>query len=133
MADQEYTPEQMTRAIGEVLQTFAHRVDTSVDQAARATGEAGAHLLQQYSPRGYTGRYAKSWTSTPTKRGTVYIHNKKHYRLTHLLEKGHKTMFKSGRYGKKKDTRAIPHISIVEQKVAQDFELWIKNRIEYQQ
>lgn len=129
---QSISPDQMAQAIGDVLQTFAHRCETSVDAAAKESGEAGARLLKQYSPRGYTGKYARDWISTPTKRGTVYIHNKKHYRLTHLLEKGHKTNYKTGKYGQKRQTKAIPHISIVEEQVAKTFELNIKKRIEYQ-
>lgn len=125
------SPEQMATEIGNILQTFNHTVETLVDQAALETGKAGAYILQGYSPK-RTGRYARTWTYKKTKKGTVYIHNSKNYRLTHLLEKGHKTNFKTGKYGTKKSTAPIPHISIVEQKVAHDFEWRVAHAIEYQ-
>ena len=43
--------------------------------------------LKQTSPK-RTGAYAKSWTKTKFRKGWI-VHNKHHYRLTHLLEKGH--------------------------------------------
>lgn len=125
-------PEQLTQEIGEILQTFNHKVETLVDQAAVEVGKAGAADLRRISPRGARGKYAKTWTWKKTKRGTVYIHNDKNYQLTHLLEKGHKTVKKSGRYGQKTQTAAIPHISTIEREVADNFESRIVHGIEYQ-
>lgn len=130
MADS-ISPDELNIAVGEVLQTFSHNVTTLVDQAAMDVGRAGANLLKTGSPR-VKGNYARSWTADQTKKGTVYIHNKKHYRLTHLLEKGHKTNFKHGKYGRLKTSKAIPHISVVEGYVQLNFEYRVKNAIEYQ-
>lgn len=123
-------PEQMTQAIGEILQTFNHSVETLVDEAAVEVGKAGAADLRKISPR-RSGKYAKGWTYKKTKKGTVYIYNKK-YQLTHLLEKGHRTVKISGKYGQKSQTTAIPHISTVEQEVAENFEQRIVRGMEYQ-
>ena len=125
-------PEQLTQEIGEILQTFNHSVQTIVDEAAVEVGKAGAADLRRISPRGYRGKYAKGWTWKKTKRGTVYIHNARHYQLTHLLEKGHKTVKKSGKYGNKSRTAAIPHISTIENEVAENFESRIVRGIQYQ-
>lgn len=125
------SPDQLEQSIGQILQTFNHSVETSVDYACKECGKVGASLMTKSSPR-RSGAYAKSWTSTPTKRGTVYIHNKKHYRLTHLLEKGHKTNFKTGKYGKTRMTSAVPHISKVEDYLQEQFPAMIKKRIETQ-
>lgn len=124
-------PTDMQQAIGEILQTFNHSVDTIVDEAAVKTGKQGAAWLKSGSPI-RTGKYAKGWTYRKTKRGTVYIYNAKRYQLTHLLEKGHATVKTHGRYGSTSQTKAIPHISIVEHAVALQFEDRIKNAIEYQ-
>lgn len=125
-------PEQLTQEIGEILQTFNHFVTTLVDEAAVEVGKAGAADLRRISPRGYRGKYAKGWTWKKTKRGTVYIHNAKQYQLTHLLEKGHITVKKSGKYGNKSRTAAIPHISTIENEVAENFERRIVHGMEYQ-
>lgn len=128
---QTIAPEQMAQAIGEILQTFNHSVDTLVDVAAKQTAEAGASVLRSNSPK-KSGRYARTWKWKPTKRGTCYIYNDKNYRLTHLLEKGHKTQYKTGKYGKLKMSRPVPHISVVEAQVQKDFEWRITHAIEYQ-
>lgn len=127
----EIRPDQLTQAIGEILQTFNHSVNTLVDDAAKEVGREGAAILRSNSPA-RSGRYASTWTSKQTKRGTVYIYNSKNYRLTHLLEKGHKTVLRNGLYGSKSRTAAIPHISRVEDIVQEEFPAKIARAIEYQ-
>lgn len=124
-------PEQLKQAIGEVLRTFNHSVTTTVDEAAEECGRIGALMLTQISPR-KTGKYASSWDTKRLKHGTVYIYNKKHYRLTHLLEKGHKTNYRTGKYGRKKFVSGKPHIATVEELVKEQFPVIVKNRIESQ-
>lgn len=125
------TPDQLASVVGQVLQTFNHSVETLTDQAALEVGREGAALLRAGSPR-RSGKYARTWTYKQTKRGTVYIHNSKNYQLTHLLEKGHKTGYRTGKYGTKRQTGAIPHISTVETVVQEEFETRIVRAIEYQ-
>ena len=60
--------------------------------------------------------YAKGWTVK--NKGTVHnpeyiVHNKKHYRLTHLLENGHAMVVHGKRGGR---VRAIKHIEPVANK-----------------
>lgn len=63
---------------------IAGAVDKRADELVKA--------LKADSPR-KSGDYAKDWTSKVTTNNFSYyirtVHNKKHYRLTHLLEKGH--------------------------------------------
>lgn len=119
----EITPDNLGKAIGEVLQTFSHSVETSVDVAAQTTGKKTAALLKQISPvkaRGKnSGRYAKGWTVKKTKKGEVYVYNRTDYRLTHLLEKGHRIVSHGKDTGKK--TRANPHISRAEEFAQNEF------------
>lgn len=70
----------------------------AVNEAIAETAEAGAKMLKQGGPyKERTGKYSKDWDSKLRKRsysaitGTeeYTIYNKKHYQLTHLLEKGH--------------------------------------------
>ena len=69
-----------------------------VNEAVKETAEYGAKMLKSggsYKDR--TGAYSKGWVADIRKRKyeaithteTYSIHNKKHYRLTHLLENGH--------------------------------------------
>lgn len=71
--------------------------------------------------------YSKGWTKTVKKnRATgkigVTIYNKKYYRLTHLLEKGH-ALRNGGR------TRAFPHISKTQAKMDELIIQKLKERI----
>ena len=80
------------------------------------TDEVSADLVQQLkqtSPKD-TGDYAKSWMRT--KKGTKYIIHVRapHYRLTHLLEKGH-AKTGGGRVG------ARVHIAPAEQRAIQRY------------
>ena len=128
----EITPDKLASEVGQILQTFNHSVTTMVDEAAMEVGKAGAKQLQQSNNGGKWKRYPKTWTATKQKNGTVYIHNRKDYRLTHLLEKGHKTNYKSGVYGKKTKTGAFPHIAPVEKEVIELFESKITRSISIQ-
>lgn len=117
------TPDNFGKAVGEVLQTFSHSVETSVDTAAMETGKKTAQLLKKTSPvkaRGVnSGRYAKGWAVKKTKKAEIYVYNKTDYNLTHLLEYGHRIVSHRKDTGKK--TRANPHIASAEQFAQKEF------------
>lgn len=104
----------------QILRQYGAAMDLAVDEAAKACGKEAARTLRQTSPKGYRGTYAKSWTVKVEKKKTVVVYNKQ-YRLTHLLEHGHKTRKKDGRYGNKAETRAFEHIAPVADSVAENF------------
>lgn len=72
------------------------------------------------------GSYAKSWTLKNGKKDkekySKIIHNKEHYRLTHLLEFGH-----ANRNGTR--SNPIPHIRKTEDKYREKFEKELEQRI----
>lgn len=77
-----------------------------------------------------TGEYSKSWDKVEQQTSrlakSVIVYNEEHYRLTHLLENGH-ALKRGGRtIG---SVKAYPHIYPVEQKVVQDFEREVIERI----
>ena len=108
MADINSLANEITRA----LRQYTNEVQEEVNEAAEEVATDAVDKLKQSSPE-RTGRYAKSWTKT--KKGDKWIvHNKKHYRLTHLLEKGHAKV-NGGRVGAK------VHIAPVEHNAINDF------------
>ncbi|MFJ7950775.1 HK97 gp10 family phage protein [Lysinibacillus sp. NPDC096418] len=104
---------QLAAEINRQLALYANQTDETVQQIAEKTAREGVEELKVKSPKD-TGEYAESWTYKKV-RGKFVVHNKKHYRLTHLLEKGHAKV-NGGRVA------AQPHIKPVETQMVRDFE-----------
>lgn len=91
----------------------------AVNESLEETAAAAAESLRRGGPyRERTGKYTKDWTHDQRSRRTSVItglngysvYNKKHYQLTHLLEKGHQ-LRKGGR--KVGNVKAFEHIAPV--------------------
>lgn len=105
----------LRREIEREVRAYATLVDGTVEQAAQAAGKMAVQELKATSPKSPRGGdYAKSWTMRKIN-GRIVVGNAKHYRLTHLLERGHATL-DGGR------TLPQPHIKPVEDKVIDYFE-----------
>lgn len=100
----------LAKAVGLELDAYAEEVAGVVKEAVGAVAKETVADVKRRSPVDH-GDYKKSWTQSTvaeTPRSlTVSVHNRKHYRLTHLLEKGHAKVG-GGR------TRAQPHIAPAE-------------------
>lgn len=105
------TVDELAEAIGKELGDYFDDITEDVKNAVEVTTRECVAEIKQRSPK-RTGNYSRSWTATEVfnRRGSIRftVHNKKHYRLTHLLEDGHAK--KNG--GRVEGT---PHIAPAEQ------------------
>lgn len=117
--------DQLADTVEKELNDYADDVNDAVKEAVASAGKEAVKDLKATSPK-LTGKYAKSWTVKKVSESShgldVVVHNKKYYRLTHLLEHGH-----AKRGGGRVD--AIVHIKPVEEKVTAKVEADIRKEI----
>ena len=109
----------LTMEIQSILRETNSAVDTALTDTLKVLAKETADDLKRTSPKRKTrngGKYAKSWSYKETEKGHFVVYNKQ-YQLTHLIEKGHKTRLKTGKYGKIAFTKSNPHIENAERKM----------------
>ena len=115
------TVDDLSKAIQKTLAEYEGVTVDSMKAAVDKASKEAVRELKGSSPK-RTGEYAKSWAAKKARLTNKWayqktVYNKDHYRLTHLLEKGHKVVgAKNGR------TRVdpIPHIEKVEKKAVEN-------------
>lgn len=117
--------DQLMKAIKEEFEDWSQETADIVKDCVTEATIAAKKMLWENSPRD-SGNYAISWddkvlSENRFKRLTT-VYNKKHYRLTHLLEFGHANV-NGGR------TPAYPHIARVQYEAEEMLERLIKERI----
>lgn len=114
--------EKMKEVSADVIQSAVTTTSKEALQELRSANPAGSGKYGSWSA------YNKGWGITQTKTDNrlhkkATIHNKTHYRLTHLLENGHAKQ-NGGR------TKAFPHIQPVAEQVEAKLEKNIRNGLE---
>lgn len=118
--------DKLAGAIQNELRLYSDDVNKAVKSAVAKVSKETVDELQEKSPK-RTGAYRKDWTSQTayesqrTKRDSVY--NRKHYQVTHLLEKGH-ALRGGGR------VRAYEHIKPAEEKAISKMEKLITQEVQ---
>lgn len=110
--------DELADAVNNALVEYTETITQGITTAGLNTAKACRAALRTTSPKD-RGDYAKSWTISkvkgrPGEPMKYIVHNKEHYRLTHLLEHGH-----AKRGGGR--TKAIKHIEPAEQKAIREF------------
>lgn len=112
-------PEQLDEAIRGQLETYNAEIAKNLDKNMKDVADKTAETLKKggsYKER--TGKYTPDWSVTARKTASVMqgarysVHNRKHYQLTHLLEKGHVNRRGNRVVG---NSRAFEHILPAEQ------------------
>lgn len=128
-------PSQLSDAVREILEEASSELKEKLDEIGKEAAESGVKELKKTSPK-YTGdkkreykpgAYAMSWRfkrnyNAITGNSSYTIHNRDHYRLTHLLENGH-----VNRDGSR--TRNFIHIAPVNNSVCREYERKIEDAI----
>ena len=124
MSNKSVTAVNFSSAVSQILSEYGEDVRFAVNDTVQAVAEqATAELKGAGDFKGV--KYRRSWSNEIKQRpgytdATVF--NKKHYRLTHLLEFGHAKQ-NGGR------TRAFAHIAPVNDKIGDMFEKELKARL----
>lgn len=118
--------------IKDILNEYSDDIQTGIENIAKQVAKDDVKKLKNtrntYKVR--SGAYNKGWTYKNEKKGkysfNYVVHNKDHYQLTHLLEKGHKIKRNGTIVG---DARAFPHIAPVEEESNKSYTLEVENLI----
>jgi len=92
VGNQSVTIDNLSSVIKKGLEEYCDFTAEEVKQIVSEVGENVKNEIMEKAPVD-TGAYKKSWRVTKEKETatslSVVVHSEKHYRLTHLLEKGH--------------------------------------------
>lgn len=111
----------ISKDLAKIMATYTDSVKQEINEIVEDVGNEATAMLKSKAPRKKGkggGKYRRSITVELSKKNgssgfTVYA-KAPHYRLTHLLESGHRTRLKTGQYGTKAQTAPQPHFAPVQ-------------------
>ena len=116
MARKTIKPINLERTLKEILTKYGDDVYEVLSAAVAEISNEATKKLRAGGPYGGTGAYKNDWAADDIPKGvlskTRVVYNTEHYRLTHLLEKGH--VSRNGTRRTFGTVRAYPHIKPVE-------------------
>lgn len=114
-------PNDPGRTLVAQMQQYTAEVTAEIDRTVADVGQQALAMLKADAPRKKGkggGKYRRSLTMELSKgngkAGFIAYAKAPQYRLTHLLESGHRTRLKSGIYGKKSFVTGKPHFAPVQ-------------------
>lgn len=119
---------QLSDALSDTLSDYSDEVIRVQKDTIDVISKRAKSIVKKHAPVGHRGKYKKSikvktvYESLTEKRNVIHV-EKPEYRLTHLLEKGHK---KHGGTGK---TKAIPHFIHGQDYIDKNFEKTMKKKL----
>lgn len=92
------SPDMLDEAVRKELESYSVNIVKAIDSNLKEVAEKTAGTLKKGGPyKERTGKYTPDWTVTErpgrsvVATGDYSVNNRRHYQLTHLLEKGHVT------------------------------------------
>ncbi len=118
------------------LETYDQSIIKSLNEAYKELAEEGVAKLKSTHPyRDRSGKYSKSFevaerenAVSVTGAKSYAIHSKKHYRLTHLLEHGHRIVTRKGKIVG--ETHTFKHWDAAQEAVESKVERAIRDAIQ---
>jgi len=111
--------------IGKIMDSISDSCEGAMKMATDKSAKFAVKELKKVrlntTGRG-SGAYSKGWTYAKRGYNKYVVYNKSHYRLTHLLEKGHVIKKKGIVVG---EAQAFPHIANVESYVEDAIEQYL--------
>lgn len=112
-------PIDLDSTVAKLLNEYGEKVYDVLSDCVKEVSDEAVEKLQSvssFAPGGHpSGAYSKDWKQEEVKVGRLatkrVVHNEEHYRLTHLLEKGH--VSKNGTHRTFGRVAAYPHIAPV--------------------
>lgn len=118
-------PEKLQECLQDILEEYEAEVKETINDSFPKVGKETVKELKKTSPTD-KGNYRKSWKSKieEDRLGKkLVVYNEKHYRLTHLLEKGHAKV-NGGR------TEPVQHIKPAQEHAVERVVKEIKRRLD---